>query len=137
MKIAICGSMIFGDKMLDKKEELEKMGHDVFVSDYASQFGGVSEEKKLELNTKHVKEDNALRNHCRKIEKSGAILVLNYDRKGIKNYIGGNTFLEIGYAYILHKNIYLLNPVPEIEYYSLEIENMEPVIINGDLSLIK
>jgi len=29
MKIAICASMIFSEKMLDTKKELEKLGHGV------------------------------------------------------------------------------------------------------------
>jgi len=63
--------------------------------------------------------------------------VLNYDRKGINNYIGGNTLIEIGYAHILHKKIFLLNPIPEIEFYKSEIEAVRPVILNGDISKIK
>jgi uncharacterized membrane protein (UPF0127 family) len=57
----------------------------------------------------------------RKSLKSDAVLVLNYDRKGIKNYIGGNTLMEIGFAHVLNKKIYLMNPIPEIEFYKSEI----------------
>lgn len=137
MKITICGSMAFGEDMLKVKKELEKLGHEVLVSDFATDFIGVGEGEKIKLNTRDVKENDALRGHCRKIEKSDAVLVLNYDRKGVKNYIGGNTFLEIGYAYILRKKVFLLQAIPEIEYYSLEIKNMQPTIVNGDLKRIK
>lgn len=34
---------------------------------------------------------------------SDAILVLNYDKKGIKNYIGGNTLMEMGFAHVHDK----------------------------------
>jgi len=66
------------------------------------------------------------------IKKSDAILVLNYDRKGIKNYIGGNTLMEIGFAHVLEKKIFLMNPIPDIEYYRSEIEAVRPVIIEQD-----
>ena len=71
-----------------------------------------------------------------KIKKSDAILVLNYDKNEVKNYIGGNTLIEIGFAHYWKTKIFLLNPIPEIPYYKSEIEAVKPVIINGDLSKI-
>ena len=68
---------------------------------------------------------------------SDAILVLNYDKKGIKNYIGGNTLMEIGFAHILNKKIFLLNPIPDIDFYKSEIEATKPIILNGNLSNLK
>ncbi|HOK35473.1 MAG TPA: hypothetical protein PLL80_01600 [Candidatus Pacearchaeota archaeon] len=38
-------------------------------------------------------------------KNADAILVVNIDKKGIKNYIGGNAFLEIGFTHILDKRI--------------------------------
>ena len=65
------------------------------------------------------------------------MLVVNLDKHGIKNYIGGNTFLEIGFAHVLYQKIFMLNPIPDILYYKTEIEAMNPTIINGDLSQIE
>lgn len=70
-----------------------------------------------------------------KIEKSDAILVINYAKKGITNYIGGNTFLEIGLAFWLGKKIYLLNPIPDMDYMT-EMYAMQPTVLNGDLTKI-
>lgn len=64
------------------------------------------------------------------------ILVLNLDKKGISNYIGGNTFLEMGFAHVLNKTIYLYNNIPDI-LYTDEINTMKPIIIGGDLLKIK
>ncbi|NCB34336.1 MAG: ABC transporter ATP-binding protein, partial [Erysipelotrichia bacterium] len=44
---------------------------------------------------------------------SDAILVLNFDKKGIKNYIGGNTLMEMAFAHVNNKKVFLLNAVPE------------------------
>jgi len=41
------------------------------------------------------------------IKECDAILVLNLEKNKIKNYIGGNTFLEMGFAHVLNKKIYL------------------------------
>lgn len=69
------------------------------------------------------------------IKESDGILVCNFEKNGIKNYIGGNTFLEMGLAYVLDKKIFLLNPIPEVNYKD-EILAMEPIILNGDLEKI-
>jgi nucleoside 2-deoxyribosyltransferase len=77
-----------------------------------------------------------IREHFRKIEKSDGILILNYEKKGIAGYIGGNTFLEMGYAFGLRKRIYLLYPVPEMDY-SVEMHAMKPVVLHGDLTKLQ
>jgi len=63
--------------------------------------------------------------------------VLNYDKKGVKGYVGGNTLMEIGVAFFLSKPIYLLNDIPEDVSYAEEILGMMPIVINGDLAKIK
>lgn len=70
------------------------------------------------------------------IKDSDAILVVNLDKKGIKNYIGANTFLEIGYAHCLNKKIFFLNPIPEQDYIRDEIKAAEPIVIDQDLTKI-
>jgi len=137
MKIAICGSMVFSEKMLEMKERLEKDGHKCFVSGFADAYIEKNEKEKESLTLFHKNENDAMRKFWEKIKRSDAILVLNFDRKGIKNYIGGNILMEIGFAHVLEKKIFLLNPVPEIEYYKSEIEATKPIVINGDLTKIK
>lgn len=136
MKIAICASMIFTEKMLEVKKELEKLGHEAYVSDFAEHYVGKSEKEKEELTIYHKNEKDAIREYWEQIQKADAILVLNYDKRGIKNYIGGNTLMEIGFAHVLNKKIFLLNPIPEIPYYQSEIEAVRPVIIDGNLAKI-
>ena len=128
--------MAFAQKMIDIKKQLEKAGHTVYISEFAELFLGKTEKEKIVLNRKNVLENNAIREHWEKIKESDAILVLNYERKGIPGYVGGNTFLEIGFAYILNKTIYLLYPAPNISFYKAEIEGMTPVVLNGDLAKI-
>lgn len=142
MKIAICGSLSFADNMGKVGDYLKNNGHEVFVPFSAEKIlkGEYSlsdiEEKKNNGNFSDlVIENDAIRKWFEVIKKSDSILVLNYDKKGIKNYIGGNAFLEIGFAHVLNKKIFLLNPIPEISYKD-EILSMRPSVLNGSLDLI-
>jgi methionyl-tRNA formyltransferase len=137
MIIAICGSMVFTEKMVDIKNQLENLKHTALISDFAKDYYGKSLEDIEKLAIKDKKEKDAMKEFFKKIKKSDAILVLNYDKKGIKNYIGGNTLIEIGFAYILNKKIFLLNDIPNIDYYKSEIESVKPIIINGNLERIR
>ena len=59
----------------------------------------------------------------------------NVDRPKCYKYLGN----DIKHHYICPfcKKIFLWNPIPEIPYYKSEIEAVKPIIINGDLDLIK
>ena len=69
------------------------------------------------------------------IEKSDALLVLNYAKKEIDNYIGGSTFLEMNDAYHLNKKIYIMNDIPE-GILTDEIIGFKPIVLSGNLSKI-
>jgi len=101
MKIAICASMVFAEKMVEVKGQLEEIGHVVFISQFAEGYLGKAEKEKEKLAVHDKNEHDAIRKFWEIIKKSDAILVLNYDRKGITNYIGGNTLMEIGFAHVL------------------------------------
>ena len=137
MKIGIIGSMQFTDKMVEMREKLCKIGHDAFLTDlHKTMIGKTDEEiEKIKLHQKN--EMDAIREFWRAMKGADAVLVLNLDKKGIKNYVGGNTLMEIGFAHVLNQKIFMLNPVPEMPYCKTEIEAVKPIIINGDLSKIK
>ncbi len=130
MKIAICSSMMFSKEIIEIKEKLEKLGHEVFTPVMEAHNIPRSEHgtKKIEL--------DLIRTHFRKIDKSDAILVLNNHKNNVKNYVGGNSFLEMGKAFDAGKKIFILNPIPEMSY-TPEIIAMQPIILNGNLELIK
>jgi hypothetical protein len=69
------------------------------------------------------------------IKAADAVVVTNYDKKGIKNYIGGNSFLEAGFAHVMDKRLYFINDIPEM-IYSDELRAFRPVILRGDLNKI-
>ncbi|MBU4466579.1 hypothetical protein KKF47_00755 [Patescibacteria group bacterium] len=137
MRIGIIGSMQFTEKMLEARGELSKLGHEAFVTDLHKAFVGKTDEEKEKIKLHQKYNMDAIREFWRAMQGADAVLVLNYDKNGVKNYIGGNTLMEIGFAHVLNQKIFLLNPIPEIPYYKTEIEAVKPVIINGNLSKIE
>ncbi|MFA6090093.1 MAG: hypothetical protein WC755_09630 [Candidatus Woesearchaeota archaeon] len=137
MKIGIIGSMQYTEKMLEARDKLIKLGHVAYVTDFNKSFVDKSDEDKEKIKIHQKNNMDAIREFWRLMQGGDAVLVLNLDKHGIKNYIGGNTLMEIGFAHVLNQKIFLYNPIPEIPYYKSEIEAVKPVIINGDLTIIK
>lgn len=136
MKIGVIGSMQYTEKMMAICDELKELGHEAFMSKFALAFVGKSDEEKERIKLKQKYQQDAIHEDCAWVKDMDAIIVANYDKHGIPNYIGGNAFIEMAYAYILHKDLYLLNPIPEMPYYGTEIIAMKPVVVDGDLSKI-
>lgn len=140
MKITILASSVFVKQMVEYRDKLIKLGHKVNLHEhYVSQANGGMKDLVSRMVVEHAnvkKEYDYMRYHYKEILDSDAVIVLNFDRKGIKNYIGGNVLIELGQAYVNNKKIFLLNPIPDMEYKD-EIEALEPIIINDDLSKIK
>lgn len=136
MKIGIIGSMQFTDKMLEYREKLRELGHDAFLTDlHKTMIGKTDEEiEKIKLHQKNNLD--AIREFWRMMQGAEAVLVLNFDKNGIKNYVGGNTLMEIGFAHVLNQKIFMLNSIPEMPYCKTEIEAVRPIIIKGNLNKI-
>lgn len=148
MKIVICSSVDFTPKIIEIKNQLEKMGHYVDIPYFTQKImdGKMSFEEYLEnkekggdISMRNAEPVDMIKRYWNLIESSNAILVLNLGKKGIENYIGGSTLMEMGFAYGHGKKIFLYNSIParsERIHYVDEIEDMEPVIINGDIKNI-
>jgi len=136
MKIGVIGSMQHTEKMIETRDKLVKQGHDAFVTALSSAFIGKSDEEKEAIKLHQKNNMDAIREFWNLMQGADAVLVANFDKNGIKNYIGGNTLMEIGFAHVLNQKIFLLNPIPNIPFYKTEIEAVKPVVLNGDLSKI-
>jgi hypothetical protein len=137
MRIGIIGSMQYTQKMLEVRAKLIKLGHDAFMTKLHEAFIGKGDKEIEKIKIYQKNNMNAIREFWDAMQGADAVLVLNLDKNGIKNYIGGNTLMEIGFAHVLNQKIFLYNPIPEIIFYKTEIEAVKPIIINGDLSKIK
>lgn len=132
MKIAIAGSMSVAKDMLKIKEELEKFRHIIVIPTNTEKYA----EGKIDIENKWEKiELDVLKGYFTEIKNCDALLVINQLKNNISNYIGGNSLIEMAFAYVLDKKIFLLNSIPDLNYRD-EIEAMKPIILNGDLSLI-
>lgn len=136
MKIGVAGSMQYTERMMELCDRLRELGHDPFMSKFADSYVGKSDDEKERVKLDHKYNYDAIREFWKPMQGADALLVANYDKHGIKNYIGGNAFLEMGFAHVLSQKLFLLNPIPDIPYYSTEIIAMKPVVINGDLTKI-
>lgn len=137
MKVIICGSISAADEILSVKEKLEGLGCEVEIPEGVKNLTlrervNVPDSEKALDKIQH----DLIRGYFEKIKNCDAVLVVNPEKKGIANYIGGNTFVEMAFAHVLNKKLYCLNPLPDMPYVS-EMIAMQPVIINNDLSLLK
>ncbi|MBI2102702.1 hypothetical protein HYT55_02595 [Candidatus Woesearchaeota archaeon] len=133
MNIFLCCSKHFYDKIPPIKETLEKKGHNITLpNSYDEPF---KEDEVRRLGEKEHQEWKAMmiRLQETKIKANDAILVLNFEKKGMANYVGGATFLEMFKAFELGKKIFLYNPIPE-SILTDEIKGFGPIVIGGNLS---
>jgi hypothetical protein len=137
MRIGVAGSMQYTERMMELCDQLEKLGHQAFMSKFGPEFVGKSDEEKEKIKLEQKYNHDAIREFWKPMQGADALLVANYDKHGIKNYIGGNAFLEMGFAHILNQKIYLVNPIPQMPHYETEIIAMRPTVVNGDLSKVK
>lgn len=140
--ITICSSAAFYRQAVEIESQLNELGFEVIlpitarrmkksgdfeVSHYKTWFADASDyHKKAEL----------MRMHFAEIEKGDAVLVLNYEKHGVQNYIGGNVLMEMSLAFWLNKPILILNDIPKESSFEEEIRGMEPVVLGGDLGKI-
>ena len=137
MRITFCGSMTACREMLEIGNKLKESGHVVVLPDFTEEYAALPTQDEMHKESaKNKIEHDLIRGYFEEIKKSDAILVCNLDKNGVKNYIGGNTFLEMGFAHVLRKKIFLLNPIPESSYRD-ELVAMEPVVLDGNLCEIK
>ena len=136
MKILIICSKAFYKDIAPIKEKLEKIGHEIELPN--SYYHQEAEKEAWELGEKAHSEFKArmFRMSEERIAQMDAVLTLNFDKNGKKNYIGGATFIELYEAFMKNKKIYLYNDIPEGMLYD-EIAGFSPIVINGNLDLVK
>lgn len=137
--IVVCSSASFYKQAVEVQSELATRGYAVLVPDtaekmkqsgdydvshYKTWFGDVND---------YPKKAALMRGHFDKVAAGDAILVLNYEKHGKTNYIGGNVLMEMALAFHLKKPIFVLNDVPEDSPFLEEILGMQPTFLHSDL----
>jgi len=146
--------MAFYKEMESARERLKALGHEVQIPQLAlevpKEFGGgrevyfgqyIEENGGMDAFAPEHEiwnlKEGAIRDHYEKIDWADAILVINHEKRGVKGYVGGNTLIEIGVAFYSKKPVYILNHISSELSYKQEILGMKPVILEGNLELIK
>ncbi len=132
--ITICGSMKFSKEMENLKFDLKKKGFSVFIP--ALNEGKAFDYDKLDMEEKADIKKVFIDDHLDKIKKSDAIIVANYKKNDVKDYIGANSFLEMGFAYVFDKKIFLLNNIPS-QANTVEILGLKPICLDGNLDYVE
>lgn len=135
--VALCSSADFYRQVVDRQVLLEKHGYiclvpltatkmkesgDFDVSHYKTWFADPDD---------YDKKSALMRGHFAEIEKGDAVLIINEEKHGITNYIGGNVLIEMALAFYLHKPILIMNDIPVGLAYEEEIRGMQPVVLHG------
>lgn len=129
MIVTIHASLDFKDQMILAKEGLQEAGHVVLLPELES-FQYIrdvlgDDQQFTKIKTRLTRQNMSL------VESCDCLLILNYSHRGVVNYVGGNSFLEMVLAFYLHKPIYLLNPIPDSLPYSEEIKALGPIILGS------
>ena len=135
MKIFICCSKHIYDRIPPIKEALEGLGCEVTMPNSYDNPGKEEEMRAMSAEEHRIWKADMIRLQEEKVRKNDAILVLNMEKHGISNYIGGATFLEMFKAFEMGRTIYLWNDIPE-GILRDEIQGFGPKVINGDISLV-
>lgn len=123
-------------EMVEVEKQLLTLGHEVVLPEFTHDYAAMATIDRAHTESIRNKvQHDLIRAHFNKIQAGEAILVVNIERNNVIGYIGGNSFLEIGFAFVLNKPIYLLYPIPECSYRD-EIEAMRPIILAGDITKI-
>jgi len=142
MNIVVCSSASFYPQVVAFSYELEKLGINVVLPKTAAKMKAKGHEN-IEAITDWSTASQGyhgksllIREHFDEITQGDAILVINYEKHGKKNYIGPNVLMEMSTAFYLHKPIYVLNGIPKESPLIDEILGLEPVFLNGDIAKI-
>jgi hypothetical protein len=136
MKIYLAASSSFWDKLPEIKKKLEALGHEV-------KLPSTFDNPKLEEETWEKSEEAHIK-LVRELFEDGeeivswcdGIYLLNYDKRGVKGYVGGAALIELYMAHRGFKKIFLENDIFPGPMYD-EIMGFGPIFVHGDLKAIK
>ena len=136
MKIFLICSKKFYNKIPNIKNFLEQNGHLITLPNCYDNPDTEDTYRDLGIAEHSKWKATMLRHSVDVIGKNDAVLVLNFEKNGVPNYIGGATFLEMYDAFRLGKKIFIYNNIPD-GILKDEIIGFAPVIIESDISKIK
>jgi len=136
MKIFLVCSKRFYDRVAPIAAQLEEAGHVVALPN-SYDDPHIEARYRALGDAKHGAWKAGMIAHSAKvIQENDAVLMLNFDKDGQKNYLGGATFLEMYDAFKLGKTVFLYNDVPQGILHD-EILGFAPLVLQGNLRRIR
>ena len=140
--ITICSSANFYRKAVELQQLLEKAGYRTIIPSTAQKMKASGDYEASHYRTwltntdDYHKKTKLMRTHFKEIENGDTILVINEEKHGVANYIGGNVLIEMALAFYLDKPIYILNDIPEQSTFLEEIIAMAPIVLHGSSKVL-
>jgi hypothetical protein len=136
LKIFIICSKAFYNQVSAIQAELEHAGHIITLPNSIDKPSAEAHMREEGREVHSVWKRERFAETAVKVSAVDAVLVLNFEKNGQANYIGGATFLEVYDAFNMGKKIFFYNPLPEGMLYD-ELNGMGPILLENDLSRIK
>jgi hypothetical protein len=137
--ITICASCAFYRKVNEAQEALAPQGFEVLIPKLAIEMKRTNDYEVDHYKTWFAdpndfdKKAALMHGHFDEVAKADAILVINEEKKGRKNYIGGNVLMEMALAFHMNKPIFILNEFPDDSPFDEEIRGVLPVLLHGKI----
>jgi hypothetical protein len=138
--ITICSSASFYEQAVKVQSEVRNLGFECVIPANAEKMKELNDfdvshyKTWTEDSDDYSKKTKLMTEHFKAISKGDAILVLNYEKHGVSNYIGGNVLIEMGIALYLNKVIFILNEAPKDSSFLEEILGVNPIILHGNIN---
>jgi hypothetical protein len=129
-RLVLCGSMTFFAHMRDLRDELYSHDVHVVLPDTEDDIGHY-DARQYELFRRCC-----VKRHLRRVrsQRTFGILVANFNKNGIPDYIGPSTFAEIATAAATNKRIFILQDFPAV--FKDVLADWEAVPLHGRLDPI-
>ena len=140
--IAVCASVSHYHFLPEIEKELKSLGYKAVLPKTAKKMNKTGdfdvEKHKAWYKDKSLykTKTSLIKAHLKEIERADAVLVANYEKNGIKGYIGGNVLIEMAIAFFLKKPVFVLNPIDENLGIKEEVYGLNSIFLNGNLNLI-
>ena len=136
MKILIHASLDFKQAMVDAKNYIEDNSTHKVILPELTRYQDIRDVHGDDETFTKIK-NRLTKENFQNVENCDALFIINYSHRGINNYIGGNSFMEMVIAFYLKKQIYLLNDIPEGMAYTEEVKSLYPTVIHSIRNFLK
>lgn len=130
MKVLVHASLDLKEDMVIAKKYIEEKTNAIVILPELTRYQDIRDVDGDDETFTKIK-NRLTKDNFRNVEICDFLLILNNTHRGVENYIGGNSFMEMVVAFYLKKPIFLLNPIPENMPYTEEIKSLYPIVINN------